>query len=175
MSDEPKARVFPLGLEEEHPDGPPTAVVTHRGCRFVLRFARGDFRGEGVLQELCVLPDSEQLEPRVLRRFAPYAERYTQFARAAMRILGPEGTVDERREQLRGAADALREIAGPGRGHSDEFYKTIAKQYEALVAEGEPHPVKALGETNSVTISAASRWVTEARRRGLLPMKGETT
>jgi len=34
------------------------------------------------------------------------------------------------------------------------------------VSEGEAHPVKALGEIHHVTISAASRWVKEARRRG---------
>ena len=34
--------------------------------------------------------------------------------------------------------------------------------------EGEPHPVKALSEFHHVTISAASRWVKEARRRGYI-------
>ena len=51
------------------------------------------------------------------------------------------------------------------------FYRTIATTYESLVAEGEPHPVKALSENNHVTISAASRWVNEARQRGYLPEK----
>ena len=171
MSVEPQVRVYPLGLEDEHPDGPPTAVVTHRGWKFVLRFAPGDVRGEGLLQELRILPDTAQIKPKVLREFAPQAESYVAYARAAMRIFGPEGTPEERWETFRSAAAPLREIAGPGRAHRDAFIRMIAKKYEALVAEGERHPIKALSENNHVTISAASRWVTEARRRGYLPPK----
>jgi hypothetical protein len=44
-------------------------------------------------------------------------------------------------------------------------------EYEALVADGEKHPVKTLAEKHNVTISAASHWLREARRRGLLPEK----
>jgi hypothetical protein len=168
MSDEPRANAYPKGLRDEFPDGPPTAVVKHRGCEIVLRFAPGDFFGEGDLQELRLLPGTEDLRPRVLRQFAPEAEQYLAFARAAMRIFGPEGTPEGRFENYRAGADVLRGIAGPGRGLSDEFYKVVATSYTALVAGGEPHPVKALGEKHHVTISAASRWIKEARRRGLL-------
>ena len=104
----------------------------------------------------------------VPNQFAPEAEQYLAFARSAMRIFGPEGTPEEREENFRAAADVLRHIAGPGRGLSDGFYRVIASSYKALVAEGEPHPGKALGEKHHVTISAASRWLTEARRRGPL-------
>jgi hypothetical protein len=170
VSNEPQARAYPRGLEDEFPDGPPTVVVAHRGYKLVVRFATGDFTGEGDVQELRLLPDTERLEPRVLRRFAPESETYLAFARAAMRILAPDrlGTPEERWEKARGAAQALREIAGPGRGLSDEFFRQISVNYNALLAEGEPHPVKALAEIHHVTISAASRWVTEARRRGYL-------
>jgi hypothetical protein len=54
---------------------------------------------------------------------------------------------------------------------TDEFYKHIAASYDALVSGGEAYPIKALGEKHHVTIGAASRWVTEARRRGLIPEK----
>jgi hypothetical protein len=111
----------------------------------------------------------------VLREFAPDAELYLAYARAAMRIFRIEETEEGRRgkwENLAGAAGALREIAGPGRGLSDEFYRKIAMQYRALEDEGERYPIKALGERNHVTISAASRWVKEARRRGLIRKKG---
>ena len=171
MSEEPEARAFPKGLGGEFPDGPPTAVVKHRGFELVLRFAPGDFVGEGDLQELRLLPGKEDLRPRVLRQFAPQAELYLAYARAAMQIFGPEGMPETRWENFRGAGEALRRIAGPGRGLQDEFYRTIAKNYEALVAEDEKHPVKALSEIHHVTISAASRWVKEARRRDLLPGK----
>jgi hypothetical protein len=159
------------GMEDDFPDGPPTVVIKHRGLRLVLRFAPGDFAAEGDVQELRLLPDAEALRSKALRRFAPAAELYLAFARAHLRKWGPEGTPETRRENLAAAADALREIAGPGRGLTDEFYRTIATTYEALVAEGEPHPVKALSENNHVTISAASRWVKEARRRRYLPKK----
>jgi hypothetical protein len=49
-----------------------------------------------------------------------------------------------------------------------DFYWVIAANYRALVAGGEPHPVKALAAQHHVTISAASRWLKEARRRGLV-------
>jgi hypothetical protein len=168
MSVEPEVTVFPKGLKGEFPEGPPTAVLKHRGCELVLRFAPGDFAGEGNLQELRLLPGTEDLRPRVLRQFAPDAEQYLAFAQAAMRIFGPEGTPEEREQNFRDRADVLRRIAGPRRELSNGFYKVIASSYAALVAEGEPHPVKALGEKHHVTISAASRWLKEARRRGLL-------
>lgn len=171
MSNEPQARAYPKGLEGEFPEGPPTVVVKHRGCELVLRFAPGDFFGEGELQELSVLPGTEDLRPRVLRQFAPDAETYLAYARAAMRILGPEGTAESRWENYRGATEALRHVAGPGRGLPPEHYRMIAMNYQALVDEGEKHPVKALSEIHHVTISAASRWLTEARRRGLLEEK----
>ena len=177
MTDEPQARCFAQGLkgvpgvEDEFPDGPPSVVVDHRGCRLILRFADGDLLGEGDVQELRLLPGKTKLRPKALRQFAPDAELYLAYARHAMRILEPKKTAEERQEKwerFRDAAEALRQIAGPGRGLPPEFYRTIATQYQALVDEGEPHPIKALGEKNHVTISAASRWVKEARRRDLI-------
>ena len=75
---------------------------------------------------------------------------------------------------FRAAVDALREVGRPGRGLSPEFFRLIAHHYNAFVAEGEKHPVKALSEYHHVTISAASRWVTEAKRRGLIDTKEAT-
>jgi hypothetical protein len=164
-------QVYGHGLEDEFPDGPPTVVIRDLGCLLVLRFAPGDIEGAGPLQELRVLPDTEPLEPRSLRQFAPQSDIYVATARAAMRILGPKkyGTAQERWENYRSALDALRKVGRAGRGLSDEFYSGIAKNYRALVEEGEPHPVKSLAEIHHVTISAASRWIKEARRRGFLP------
>jgi hypothetical protein len=159
------------GMEDDFPDGPPTVVIKHRGLRLVLRFAPGDLAAEGDVQELRLLPGDEALNSKALRRFAPDADLYLAFAQAHLRKWGPEGTPETRRGNLAAVADALRQIAGPGRGLTDEFYRAIATSYEALVAEGEPHPVMALSENNHVTISAASRWVKEARRRGYLPEK----
>jgi hypothetical protein len=168
MSDEPEVGVYPHGLEDEFPDGPPTVLIRHRGCRLVLKFRPGDFRGKGPLQELRLLPDKETLKPGVLLRFVPEGPRYLAYARAAMRIFEGEDEPSRRsrRDAFRAAGEDLREIAGPGRGLSDRFYRLIAENYEALVADGNPHPVKELARIHHVTISAASRWLKEARRRG---------
>ncbi len=172
LNDEPNVSVFPHGIEGEFGAGPPTAVVTHRGIRFELRFAQGDYLGEGHVQEIRVLPDDDdELTPRALRRFAPSAEVYLQFARSAMRIFGPDDDPETRQNKLRDAAKALQELSGPGRGHTDAFYRRIAESYRALVEGGEPHPVKALSEIHQQTISAASRWIKEARSRGFIAPK----
>lgn len=172
MPDEPAVTVSPHGFEGEAPNGPAIAVIRHRGVRLELRFAPGDVRGEGEIQELRLLPDVDELTPRVLRKFAPDAELYVQFARAAMRHWDPEEDPATKQVRLRDAAEALRVLSGPGRGLTDEFYKRIGETYNALVAEGEPHPVKTLSEIHHVTISAASRWIKEARRRGKITAKG---
>jgi hypothetical protein len=175
MAAEPQAKVFPAGVEGEHPHGPPTVVVTHGGCRIMLRFAPGDFFGEGPIQELRVLPETEgPLKLGALLRFAPKAETYLAYARSAMRLLALEGTPESNWENFRRAGEALREISGPGRGLSREFYRMIAENYEALVDEGEPHPIKALSKIHHVSIGASSRWVSEAKRRRLIPKKVTT-
>ena len=167
MGSKPEVKVFPNGLREEFPDGPPTTVITYRGYQVVLRFAAGDITGAGDVQELRLLPvGTDALEPRVLRRLAPDAELYLDYARKAMRIFGPEGTPEERWQGLGDAAEALRGIAGPGRGLPPGFYRMIGGEYDAIVDGGEPHPVKTIAERRHVTISAASRWVKGARERG---------
>ena len=89
-----------------------------------------------------------------------------------MRWFDPDDDPATKRARLRDSAEALRALSGPGRGLTDEFYKRIGETYNALVAEGEPHPVKALSEIHHGTISAGSRWIKEARRRGFIAPKG---
>jgi hypothetical protein len=128
-----------------------------------LRLYFEDLSAEGPVLELRLLPNTEELEPKVLRRLIPTAPLYAQYARAAVRF---------DREDVRGAIQALRQVGRPGRGLNDKFYRVVAHQYDALIDEEEPHPVKALGEMNHVSISAASRWITEARRRGYVRSGG---
>jgi hypothetical protein len=54
------------------------------------------------------------------------------------------------------------------RGHGEDFYRGVAALYESLVAAGEPSPIKAIAESQPVTIGAASKWVTRARELGLI-------
>lgn len=158
----PDVTVYPHG-RETFDKGPPEVVIEDHGCELVLVFP--DRTGDGNILELRLRPAAEKLEPRVLRRFAPDAEHYVALARAALRW---------KHEDARGAVEALRSIGRPGRGLTDAFYRTIAWEYDTLLAEGEQHPVKAISEKHHVTISAASRWLKEARRRGLVDEQGDS-
>jgi transposase len=66
---------------------------------------------------------------------------------------------------------ALREMGATKRGLGDYVYRVVAESYKAIVLEGEQHPVKALAEMHIVDISTASRWISEAKRRGLIDGK----
>lgn len=163
------------GLDPDDPDDSPRVEVTFRNCRLVLCFASGDLRGEGDIQELRLLPDVEgqPLKPWMLRRLVPDIEKYLTYGRLAMRQLEPE----DNSEAFREAAETLRGLSspGPGRGHPPEFFQNIAAEYTALVAEGEPFPVKAVGINHGAKISTASKWIEESRRRGYLPAKETKT
>jgi hypothetical protein len=162
---DPELMVYPHGRDEpgvEWPHGRLEVAIKHRGLELRLFYA--DKSSEADPVEIRLLPDgSETLDPKVLRSFAPQTELYLASARAAIRW---------RQEDLYGAIEALRAVGKPGRGHGDPFYRAIAEHYNALVAEGERYPVKTLGEIHHVTISAASRWLKEARRRGYLEANG---
>jgi len=132
-------------------------IKTH-GLELQLFF--DDFGRQGPLRELRLVPDRDDLDPKALGRLVPQAPLFLMYARAAM---------SANEENWVGAIEGLRTIGRPGRGLPPEHYKMVATAYAAIVAEGHPHPVKALAEMNHVTISAASRWLTEARKRGLLP------
>jgi hypothetical protein len=132
------------------------SMKTH-GCELVLFF--DDLGRKGPLRELRLLPGSEELEPWAVRRLAPQAPLYVQYARAAM-------SADE--EGWVGSLWALREIGATRRGLGDEFYKLVGRNYAALIEQGERYPVKALGEMHHAAISTASRWIKEARRRGYI-------
>jgi hypothetical protein len=166
---DPNVRVWPRGEDGE--EGRTKVSIKHRpgslfsGLELQLFFE--EYAGEAPLREVRVLPDDGDeaaVELRVLRRLMPQADLYLALARAAIRW---------DYEDLEGAVKALREVGRPGRGLPDDFYRAIAESYASLVAEGEPHPVKALGEKHHGSISAASRWLKEARRRGFVPPKEE--
>jgi hypothetical protein len=173
-SSDPRLTLKPNGFRDEIQivrgkvveTGPPTAVIDHQGIQLVLRFAAGDRLFEGDPVEIRLLPGEEPLTLPTLRRFAPNAELYLALVRAAISTIDPKGQADL--DRFHRAAAALREHGGPRRGHRDEFFQQIALEYNALVEAGEPHPVKTLAARHHVVISAASRWLKEARRRGHL-------
>lgn len=65
-----------------------------------------------------------------------------------------------------GRSDPL-EVPTGGR-YPDSFYRSVAKQYERLVAAGNRSPAMQLASVNGVPVSTAHRWVKEARARGFL-------
>jgi hypothetical protein len=146
-------------IRKPHSKDDPRVSVTMKehGCDLTVFF--DELGGEGPVRELRLAPDTDELEPKVLRRFFPRAPLYVQYARLATKF-----DVDE----AVALARELREFGGPRRGLSADFYKVIAHTYNALVDEGEPHPVKALAGIHHVTVSGASRWIKEAKRRDLI-------
>lgn len=66
------------------------------------------------------------------------------------------------------AIRALRQVTWTKRGFPDSFLRLVASAYGVLVADGEPHPVKALAKSQPVDVSTASRWLKAARARGFL-------
>lgn len=169
--EKPRVDCYGAGLPgEDFPNGSPTAVITHLGLKMVLRFAPDDLAGEGDIQEIRLLSDTGPLDTSSLK-LLPSGAMYFQAARAAMALLGTgeeKKTQEEKWDAWYTALESFRNAAGPGRALNDAFYRLLGKQREALIAEGEPHPVKALSLIHRVKISTASKWLTEARRRGYI-------
>ena len=143
----------------------PRVSVTMKTENVELQLFFDDLSGEGPVREVRVLPEEGTLEPSVMGRLGPRMPMYVSYARAAIQM-------DQ--ENAAAAAEGLRASGTTRRGLGPDFYRLVANQYNALVAEGEPHPVKTLAEMHHVTISAASRWIKGARQRpGLIDVKRE--
>jgi hypothetical protein len=113
--------------------------------------------GEAPLLEVRLTPTAGgNFEPW---RLLPRLPLHLQYARA---------TLAHKRENVVAALRALQQVNTTRRGLSDDFLRLVAELYRALVAEGEQHPGKALAEMQHVDKSTASRWITAARRRGML-------
>jgi hypothetical protein len=116
--------------------------------------------GDARLLEVRVTPTAGgNFEPW---RLLPQLPHHVQYARASLA---------HRPEDVVAALRALRQLGKTRRGLSDDYLRFIAEQYESLVAEGEPYPIKALAELHRADKSTVSRWVSAARRRGLLGSK----
>jgi hypothetical protein len=132
--------------------------IEEEGGTLVLFFPRDTgWSGESKLLEVQLLP--RKREPFEPWKLMPRLPLLMQYARASLAHRG---------DDIDATLRALRAVGAPRRGHSPDFYLAVAKSYEALRAEGELHPVKALAKSQPVDISTASRWIKEARRRGLI-------
>jgi hypothetical protein len=106
--------------------------------------------GTGALREIRLIPGDQPW------RLIPRLPLYLSYARAmdAMKQDDPD---------LAAALRALRDVGSGVRGHGDDFYRGVAALYNALVEAGESSPIKAIAESQPVSISAASKWVSRAR------------
>ncbi len=155
---------FGTGSHERYgdPSAGPTAVLTEHGCELHLHFA--STKGDAPLVGVELKPaKGTRLDPVFARYYLPRLDLFLAPARAALDW--DFGKVREAGEKLRGGNR-------PGRGLSPEWLQYIAAEYQALVDEGEKHPIKALAARyQPVHPSAVSRWVKAARNRGYLPPK----
>jgi hypothetical protein len=131
------------------------------GARLTLFFdPETAWTGKAPLVEVRLTPTTGgEFMPWLLM---PKLPLHLQYARAS---------IAHKRSDAATALQALRQVGKTRRGLGNDFLRIIAMQYEALVAEGERYPIKALAAAMSADKSTASRWVKEARRRGLLPPK----
>jgi hypothetical protein len=152
------------GRSEHRVDDPRMSVsMQEEGATLTVFFdPETAWSGEAPLLEVRLTPtDAGTFEPW---RLLPTLPLHLQYARAA---------VAHRHDDVAAALRALRQVSSTRRGLSDDFLRLVAQLYESLVKEGESYPVKALAAMQHVDKSTASRWVSEARRRGLLE-KAET-
>lgn len=129
------------------------------GVEVLLFFPESDFSGDTDVLEVRVLPHVKAVTPQALQHVGRRYSMYAQYAGATIKFDGAD---------VRGTLATLRQAGKTSRGLSQDHYVLVAHQYNALVAEGHPYPVKALGEVLYTDISNASRWVKEAKRRGLI-------
>lgn len=155
----PEYGVPEITLERDPKTGGVWATSTVNGMR--LRMLFGDWTGEGDVLKLRIAPLAKKgsLRPEMMRYVGKRYAVLVEHARAS--IAGRKG-------DSTAAVRALRAAGRTARGLGDQHYQLVAEQYVTLVKNGERAPIKALAALNHVTISAASRWVKEARRRGYL-------
>lgn len=149
-----------ITLEHDAKTGGVWATSTVEGMR--LRMLFKDWTGEGDVLKLRIAPAAKKgsLRPEMMRYLGQRYPVLVEHARAS--LAGRKGDATA-------AVRALRAAGKTARGLGDQHYQLVAEQYVTLVKNGERAPIKALAGLNHVTISAASRWVKEARRRGYVP------
>jgi hypothetical protein len=147
------------GRPEHRVDDPRMSVsMQEEGATLTVFFdPETAWSGEAPLLEVRLTPTTGgAFEPW---RLLPTLPLHLQYARAA---------IAHRHDDAAAALRALRKVSSTRRGLSGDFLRLVAQLYESLVNEGETYPVKALAAMQHVDKSTASRWVSAARRHGLL-------
>lgn len=158
------------------PDKPTYEVI----ARLEVTFGN-DSSGQRGVTGVWLKSEDKSLTGSELNRFA-----WTRWLKAAQTIddmSAPSGItsgevtarIDAFREEwTRYDEDIQAAIGHPGRGgHGDAHYKLIAKLYQRLVEEGEPHPIKSIATRYGANRNTVSGWIQRARRHGYLP-EGKT-
>src|SRR5204863_6727941 len=109
------------------------------------------------------LGPTDSLEVADVKRLAANLPLYIQYARAGLAF--EEGQIDR-------SLEILEEVGRTRRGLPGPFLKIIADEYNTRVKAGDPAPTTAIAEAHDVHKSTASRWITQARRRGWVPASG---
>lgn len=126
-----------------------------RGLTIRLYFTEGD----AMPDEIRVIPGDGTLDPAALSGLMPNSPLFVKYAQALLR---------HDNDDVARTAQMMREVGATRRGLPDEFFRLVAGQYKDLLKAKEPYPVKTISEMHWTTISSASRWIKEARRRGYI-------
>jgi hypothetical protein len=99
-----------------------------------------------------------------VREAAHVGANLALFVRYARGVILWQGGEVARSLEVLGSA----ELGKTRRGLPGHFFRVVAGEYMRRVADGETAPVTSIAATYGVNKSTASRWVKEARRRGLV-------
>ena len=99
-----------------------------------------------------------EITPLILRRAVERFPQWVELARMHLEFAEPDDV----------AAGALA-LKRPKPARLDaEWFRMIAAEYRGLVGSGVPSPITMIARSHSVSVSAASRWVSRARKLGFL-------
>lgn len=99
-----------------------------------------------------------EITPLILRKAVERFPHWVELARMHLQFADPDDV----------AAGALA-LKRPKPGRLDpEWFRMIASEYRSLVDSGVPSPITTISKSHSVSVSAASRWVSRARDLGFL-------
>jgi hypothetical protein len=99
-----------------------------------------------------------EITPLMLRKAVERFPHWVELARMHLEFAEPDDV----------AAGALA-LRRPKPARLDpEWFRMIASEYRSLVESGVPSPITTISKSHNVSVSAASRWVSRARRLGFL-------
>jgi hypothetical protein len=144
---------------------PPVSVTLHDSRNpGALELYFDDAGDNAALRGFKVISD-DSLDVVKVAGLARRLPHYLSYARAVI-----EWNQGDKAQAL----EALR-TEGSTRALPDRFYRAIAGEYLELVQADDPHPIKTIAQRRPVDNSRASRWVSEARRRGYIEDEREAS